>query len=66
MSTKYTTSQWLHHLDQRRDDATSWHSHQFETVRERKAFEAGHKQGAQDGRNLIHLHAGFELQDPRV
>ena len=63
---QYTISQWLDHMKSARQDSVSWHSGSFRTDREQLAFEAGHNQGANDSRNNIATHGGFNLADPVV
>jgi hypothetical protein len=62
----YTISQWLDHMEQARCDACSWNSGSFRTTREQQAFEAGFKDGGNQSKNLISLHGGFKLSDPRI
>ena len=62
---KYTITQWLHHIEQAKQESASWNSGSFKTHREQAAYEAGHRAGAQDSKNLIALHGGFKLSDPK-
>ena len=65
MTIKYTITQWLHHIEQAKEEACSWNSGSFKTPHEQRIFEAGFRDGANQSKNLIALHGGFQLADPK-
>lgn len=67
MQAQYTITAHLEHCDQCVREALAWHTaaRSSTTPAELLAFEAGYREAWRKSRNMIALHAGLSLADPK-